>query len=88
MFNVVHKWAQKYMIKFNENKSNIVHYRKPITVKTSKQFFIGECALSVVNQYKYLGVIFNEFVNFNVIADILSGAENRALGAIISKYKH
>ncbi len=27
------------MITFNEKKSNIVHYRKPNTVKTSKQFF-------------------------------------------------
>ncbi len=80
------------MITFNEKKSNIVHYRihyrKPTTVKTIKQFFLGECALSVVNQYKYLGVILSEFVNFYVIADILSGAANRALGAIISKYKH
>ncbi len=70
----------KVMITFNEKKSNIVHYRKPNTVKTSKQFFLWDCTLPVVNQYKYLGVIVNEFVNFNVTADILSGAANRALG--------
>ncbi len=29
-----------------------------------------------------------EFVNLNVTEDILSGAANRALGAITSKYKH
>ncbi len=88
MLNVAHKWGQKFMIKFNEKKSNVVHYRKPNTVRISKQFFLGECTLPVVNQYKYLGVIFNEFVNFNVTADIISGAANMALGAIISKYKH
>ncbi len=49
---------------------------------------MGECVLSVVNQYKYLGVILNEFVNFNVITDIRSGAANGAPGALISKYKH
>ncbi len=54
------------MIKFNEKRSNIVHYRKPNIVRTSKQFFLGECTLQVVNQYKYLGVILNEFINFNV----------------------
>ncbi len=59
-----------------------------VIVWTSKQFFVGECTLSVVNQYKYLGIILIEFVNFNVIADILSGAANRAHVAIISKYKH
>ncbi len=61
MLNAVHKWGQKFMIKFT---------------------------LPVVNQYKYLSVILNEFVNFNVTADILSGAANRALGAIIGNYKH
>ncbi len=76
------------MIKFNEKKSNIIHYRKPNNVRTSKQFFLGECTLPVVNQYKYLSVIVNEFVNFNVTADILSVAANRALGVIISQYKH
>ncbi len=31
MLNVVHKWGQKFMIMFNEEKSNIVHYRKSNT---------------------------------------------------------
>ncbi len=88
MLNVVHKSGAKFMINFIEKKSNIEHYRKPNTVRTSKQFLLEECVLSVVNQYKYLGVILNEFVNFNVIADILSDIANRALGAIISNYKH
>ncbi len=38
MLNVVHKWGHKFMIKFNEKKYNIVHYRKPNTVRTSEQF--------------------------------------------------
>ncbi len=76
------------MIRFKEKRYNIIQYRKPKTVRIIKQFFLWECVLSVVNQYKYLCVILNEFVNFNVTADILSGAANRALEAIISKYKH
>ncbi len=79
MLNVAHKCGQKFMINFNKKKSNIVHYRKPNTVRTTEQFFLRECVLSVVNQYKYLGVMLNEFVNFNVIADILSYAANRNL---------
>ncbi len=35
------------MIKYNEKKSNIVHYRKPNTVRTSEEFFQGECTLPV-----------------------------------------
>ncbi len=45
--------------------------------------------LSVVNEYKYIGVIFNEFVKFNVTADILSGAaKNGTWNNNKYKYKH
>ncbi len=40
MLTVIHTWGQKCMIQFNEKMSNIVHYRKPNTVRTSKQFFV------------------------------------------------
>ncbi len=83
----VHKWWQNVMIHFM-GKCLILYIIESQTLRTSKQLFLGECVLSVVkNQYKYLCVILNQFVNFNVI-DILSGAANRALGIVISKYKH
>jgi hypothetical protein len=41
----------------------------------------------VVTQYKYLGIVINEFIDYNVIAQILADAANRALGSIINKYK-
>jgi len=43
--------------------------------------------LSTVEQYKYLGIVFNEFIDYNVTAQILADAANRALGSIINKYK-
>ena len=43
--------------------------------------------LNVVTQYKYLGIVINEFIDYNVIAQILADAANRALGAVIYKYK-
>ncbi len=39
MLNVIYKLGQKFIIMFNEKKSNIEHYRKPNTVRTSKLFF-------------------------------------------------
>jgi hypothetical protein len=75
------------MIRFNDKKSNLVHYRKPSCPLTTKTFYLGENTLSVVKQYKYLGIIFDEFLDYNVTAKVLADAGNRALGAIIAKYK-
>ena len=38
--------------------------------------------------YKYLGVLFDEFINFESNASLLADAAGRALGAIRSKLKH
>ena len=40
-----------------------------------------------VKQYKYLGVILHEHVDFGVTAEVLAGAGARALGSILHKYK-
>jgi hypothetical protein len=43
--------------------------------------------MSIVNQYIYLGIIFDEFLDFNVTAKFLADAGNRALGVIIGGEK-
>ncbi len=87
MLNTVYTWSMRSMIKFNDNKSKIVHYRKPSIPQTTTPFDLGDNYLSVVKQYKYLGIIFDEFVDFNVTVDVLAGVRTRVLWAIINKYK-
>ncbi len=41
----------------------------------------------MVTQYKYLGIVRNEFLDYNVTAQMLADAGNRALGLVINKYK-
>ncbi len=43
--------------------------------------------LQIVEQYKYLGIVITEFIDYNVVAQILADAANRALGSVINKYK-
>ncbi len=43
--------------------------------------------MSKVVQYKYLGIVINEFNDYNVTAQFLADAANRALGSAINKYK-
>ncbi len=59
----------------------IVHDRKPCVALTNKHSYLGDNVLSIVKQYKYLGIVLNEFVDFNVTTAIIAGTANRAIGA-------
>ncbi len=49
-------------------------------------FKLGNINLSKVEQYKYLGIEINKFNDYNVTAQFLAEAANRALGSVINKY--
>ncbi len=42
----------------------------------------------MVDRYRYLGIVFKEYLDFNVCIDVLSDAAGRALGSVIGKTKH
>ncbi len=69
MLNTVYAWSMRNMIKLNDRKSTIVHYRIPNIPHTVTTIFLGETYLSVIKQYKYLGIIFDEFVDYNIRAN-------------------
>ncbi len=74
------------MIKFNDEKSKIVHYRKLSIPQTTTTYCHSDNYPFGVKQYKYLGIIFDEFVYCTVTVNNLADAGNRALGAIINRY--
>ncbi len=86
MLDCVYNWSKKFKIKFNARKSYIVHFRKPGQPRSSFKFVLGNTELNIVEQYKYLGIILNEFLDYDVTA--LSDAANWALGSVINKYKY
>ncbi len=77
----------KWKIKFNAKKSNILHVRQSLITRTNFNFKLGNMLLPIVAQYKCLGMVITEFIDYNVVAQILVDAANRALGSIINKYK-
>jgi hypothetical protein len=44
-------------------------------------------AVETVSQYKYLGVVLDQFLNYKVTSEILASAGGRALGAVLTKYR-
>ena len=82
MLNRVDSWCRKWRLMVNLQRSQILHFRPKSHTVTNNVFKFGQVELSVVHQYEYLGVIFDEFCNFDIAARTLAVAGGRALGKI------
>ena len=51
------------------------------------KFTYGSKAIDIVQCYKYLGVIFDEFISYDECSNTLSESAMRALAVLISKFK-
>jgi len=85
--NTVLEWCRKWRLSINETKSQVVHFRKKSMPKSFNNFTFGDKLLGTVSNYKYLGIFFNEFLDFSITAKVLADAGGRALGGIINKLK-
>ena len=85
MLDLLHDWCKKFVMKINQEKTQIVHFRRAKIPCTEFQFSIGKDSLTVSSKYKYLGCVLNETLDFTITADTLSDSAGRALGAVINK---
>ena len=85
MLNYLFSWCKEWGIEINESKSNIVHFRKQIVPRTTHTFKFGDKHLNMVNEYRYLGLYLNEFMNLEKTVSHLATAGTRALGALRNK---
>jgi hypothetical protein len=88
LLNYTKEWCQKWRLKINISKTKAMHFRKKRQTRTMRKFYFGEDTVELVDQYKYLGIVLDQFLDFNVTADVLSGAAGRALGSVISKFQN
>ncbi len=87
MINCVYKWCMKWKMKVNLTKSKIMHFRKKNMERSKFMFLLGFEPLEYVKHYKYLGIYFDEVLDFTFHAETLAGSGQRALGALVAKYK-
>ncbi len=71
----------------NIGKTKVVHYRKASVPRIQFKFECCGNEVDVVNEYKYLGVVLNETLDFTTIANILADFSGRAFSSIHSKMK-
>ncbi len=80
-------WCDKNKMSVNPDKSKVVHFRGPSVTRTDKTFMCGNTAIDVTDSYNYLGLLFTEHLNFNLMAKAAAKSASRALGLLISKFK-
>ena len=87
MLNCLDTWCKNWGLDINYDKSKAIHFRTASKPKTEYRFVCGDSNLELVSQYKYLGVIFTEHLNFLSMSKMAAQSASRALGLLISKDK-
>ena len=88
MLNTLDSWCTKWKLQVNAKKTQVVHFRYgPSVNRTTFQFTCGVDCIKVVDKYRYLGLVFSEFLNFELMVKTVAQAAHRALGLLIAKDK-
>lgn len=87
MINVVYTWCKKWRMRVNIDKSKVMHFRTQGNDQTNSTFKFGDTDVDIVETYKYLGIVLNYSLNFEVTAGFLAKSGGRALGAIYNKFR-
>ena len=84
MINYVNTWCITNKMNVNIGKTKIIHFRKKSVLRTEFEFYLGNSKLEICENYKYLGVVLNEFVDFTETSNVLSEAAGRAFSSLVS----
>ena len=87
LLDCVNSWCSNWNLVINTSKSKTVHFRKKTKPLTKHKFALGEEIMEIVPKYKYLGIILEEHLDYNMTCDVLAQSSGRALGSVVSKLK-
>lgn len=82
----VDTWLKNCYMKINTDKTKVVHFRPKRSSVTIAKFYCGGNKLETVSSYKYLGVTFNDYMDFKITADGIAKGSSRAASKLIAVY--
>ncbi len=71
ILNCVENLCNKWQLKVNADKTNIMHFRGKLTTCTKFNFKFDHNELKIIDQYKYLGIILYENLDYNVTTTLM-----------------
>ena len=87
MLDCVSNWTNRWRISLNDKKTQVVHFHTKNRERSNVQFTCCNSNIDTVDSYKYLGIWFDEHLDFHVSTKYLAASASRALGLVISKAK-
>ena len=87
MLDIMVVWCSRWRLDINSEKTQIVHFRRNYELQSNYPFSFQSVHLKYTHSYKYLGFLFDEFMNFADGIKILADSAGRALGGLLSKLK-
>ena len=87
LLNILQRWCSKWRLCVNVDKTKIMHFRNKSKPLTEVNFVINGQPLECVGEYKYLGIMMDQFNDFVKTAELLASSAGRALGSVINKVK-
>ncbi len=86
LLNILEKWCKQWHMRVYVKKIKIVHFRTKTQPRTDLNFMFNNEIVECVDKYKYLGIILDEYLDFNITAPVLASSARRALGLIYTKF--
>ena len=87
LLNCLHEWSARNCLKINSDKSKVVHFRRSSVPRSVFNFSCGDLNLDLIQQYKYLGLILEEHLDYSITAKAVAQSASQALGLLIAKAK-
>ena len=87
LLNAVSEWCDLNQMTIDADKTKVVHFRIPSFDRSIHSFKLGQENIGITGSYKYLGLLFGEFLNYETTAKFVAKSASRALGLVISKFK-
>ncbi len=86
MISNVSDWCECWQLFINTAKTHVIHFRASQTPLTDITFRYRDKLIEKLDRVRHSGMEMNEHVNLEIIANTLSDATSRALGALTAKY--
>ena len=85
LLNLVNDWCSKWRLEVNILKTNLLHIRKKGQSRALNGLKLGSHLVLYCEEYKYLGLTINEFLDMEWTVQNLYDPACRALSQILSK---
>ena len=86
LLNILDLWCKKWRMLVNVGKTKTVHFRSAARPRSNFPFTLNNHSVECVDRYKYLGIVLDEHLLFNVTASVLANSGSRALASIYTKF--